>query len=198
MTTRVKPPYGSPTSTRGSLERRAYPSHMYPAELRPFYAGWREHQDRLNDALRSLGPDGLRLRAAPGQWAVWQIAAHMAGARAYWFHTNLGEGDRSISELFRVEHTTVTGLALGDAGWEDDEDHPRTLGELLDALAQTWTLVDGCLQRWTPADLEATVQGPTRSHHRGWVVWHVLEHDLHHGGEISQILGSNGLAGLDI
>jgi hypothetical protein len=29
-------------------------------------------------------------------------------------------------------------------------------------------------------------------------VWHVLEHDLHHGGEISLILGSNGLPGLDL
>jgi uncharacterized damage-inducible protein DinB len=28
-------------------------------------------------------------------------------------------------------------------------------------------------------------------------VWHVLEHDVHHGGAISQILGSNGLPGLD-
>jgi uncharacterized damage-inducible protein DinB len=24
-------------------------------------------------------------------------------------------------------------------------------------------------------------------------VWHLIEHDLHHGGEISQILGSNGI-----
>ncbi len=33
---------------------------------------------------------------------------------------------------------------------------------------------------------------------RGWVVWHTLEHDLHHGGEISQILGSHGLPGLGV
>jgi trehalose-6-phosphate synthase len=26
----------------------------------------------------------------------------------------------------------------------------------------------------------------------------VMEHDVHHGGEISQILGSNGLPGLDL
>jgi uncharacterized damage-inducible protein DinB len=33
---------------------------------------------------------------------------------------------------------------------------------------------------------------------RQWVVWHLIEHDLHHGGEISLILGSNGLTGLDL
>jgi uncharacterized damage-inducible protein DinB len=29
------------------------------------------------------------------------------------------------------------------------------------------------------------------------VVWHLIEHDLHHGGEISQILGTNGIPSLD-
>ena len=28
---------------------------------------------------------------------------------------------------------------------------------------------------------------------RAWVVWHVLEHDLHHGGEISLTLGMHGI-----
>jgi hypothetical protein len=36
-----------------------------------------------------------------------------------------------------------------------------------------------------------------RAHQRGWVVWHVLKHDLHHGGEIGFSLGlSLGLHGL--
>jgi uncharacterized damage-inducible protein DinB len=26
-----------------------------------------------------------------------------------------------------------------------------------------------------------------------WVVWHVLEHDLHHGGEITRMLDLHGL-----
>jgi len=29
---------------------------------------------------------------------------------------------------------------------------------------------------------------------RAKVVWYLIEHDLHHGGEISQILGTNGIA----
>ena len=28
---------------------------------------------------------------------------------------------------------------------------------------------------------------------RAWMVWHVLEHDLHHGGEISLTLGMHGI-----
>jgi uncharacterized damage-inducible protein DinB len=92
----------------------------------------------------------------------------------------------------------VPGLALADAQWEDVEDHPRDAEELVDALTRTWAIVDDCLRRWTAEDLAATITRPDRTHHRGWVVWHVMEHDIHHGGEISQILGSNGLAGLDL
>lgn len=169
----------------------------HPA-LRPIFDGWRAHQAMVIDALRDLTPDQLAFRTAPHQWAIWQLAAHVAGSRVYWFHDQLGEGDAAVRDLFRMTRTTVPDLSLEQAGWEDDEDHPRTAAELVDALTRTWGLVDECLRRWAPADLAATVQGPTRTHDRGWVVWHVLEHDVHHGGEISQILGSHGLTGFDM
>lgn len=166
--------------------------------LRPFHEGWAKHQALVIDALGDLTPEQLDLRTASHQWAVWQLASHVAGSRAYWFHDVLGEGDPSTRNLFRVESTTVPGLPLEDAGWEDEEDHPRGVQELLDGLQRTWTIVDDCLRRWTADELNATVVRPERTHHRGWVVWHVMEHDIHHGGEISQILGSNGLPGLDL
>ena len=171
--------------------------------LKPFHEGWARHQVLVVDALRSLTPEELALRTAPHQWAVWQLAAHVAGSRAYWFQDVLGEGDAATRALFRVDRTTVPGLSLEDAGWEDVEDQPRSADELVDGLQRTWAIVDECLRRWTAEDLEAsivrpsTADRPSRTHQRGWVVWHVLEHDIHHGGEISQILGSNGLAGLD-
>ncbi len=171
---------------------------MSVAALQPFYEGWAKHHALVIDALRSLTPEQLDLRTAPHQWAVWQLASHVAGTRAYWFHDVLGEGDSATRDLFRVDRTTVPGVSLEDAGWEDDENHPRSAEELVDGLGRTWTMVDDCLRRWTAEDLDASVVRPTRTHHRGWVVWHVMEHDLHHGGEVSQILGSNGLSGLDL
>jgi uncharacterized damage-inducible protein DinB len=176
---------------------------MSTAIPRPFHEGWARHQTLVIDALRDLTPEQLALRTAPHQWAIWQLAAHVAGSRAYWFHDVLGEGDPATRALFRVDRTTVPGLSLADAGWEDVEDHPRSAEELVEGLTRTWAIIDDCLRRWTADDLAGTIERPAsadrpaRTHHRGWVVWHVLEHDIHHGGEISQILGSNGLAGLD-
>jgi len=171
---------------------------MSIATLQPFYEGWAKHQALVIDALLGLTPEQLDLRTAPHQWAVWQLAGHVAGSRAYWFHDILGEGDQATRDLFRVDRTTVPDLPLEHAGWEDDEDHPRSAEELVDGLRRTWTIMDDCLRRWTSEDLDASVVRPSRTHHRGWVVWHVMEHDIHHGGEISQILGSHGLAGLDL
>ena len=171
---------------------------MVNAALRPFHEGWATHQALVIDVLCGLTPEQLGLRAAPHQWTIWQLAGHVAGGRAYWFHDVLGEGDPQTRDLFRVDSTTVPGLAEEEAGWEDDEDHPKSAEELVDGLRRTWTIVDGCLRSWTARDLNASIVRPERTHHRGWVVWHVMEHDLHHGGEISQILGSNGMPGVDL
>jgi uncharacterized damage-inducible protein DinB len=166
--------------------------------LQPFYDGWENYQRLLIEALRPLMPRQMALRPAPGQWAVWQIASHMAGARMYWFHDVLGEGDSALRDRFRVAQTTVPGLPVEMAGWEDDENHPRASDEVVAALENTWEAVASCLERWSEAGLAAPFTRD-RSHspqtgRRDWVVWHLIEHDLHHGGEISSILGSNGLA----
>ena len=32
----------------------------------------------------------------------------------------------------------------------------------------------------------------------GWIIWHVLEHEIHHRGELSMALGLLGREGLDV
>ena len=150
-------------------------------------------------AIGDLNEDQLALRTAPAELTIWQIASHMAGSRAYWFHDVLGEGNAATRDMFRVSSTTVPDLSLEEAGWEDDESHPRTATEIVDAFHETWGMIDDCLKRWTPDDLAVTfsrraADGTTRA----WVVWHLMEHEAHHGGAISLILGTNGLPGLDI
>lgn len=171
-------------------------------ELQTFYDGWANYQRLLLDAIRQLTPEQLASRPAPDMWAVWQLAGHMAGSRSYWFHDVLGEGDPALRDLFRVATTTVPGLPLEDAGWEDDEDHPRGAPEIVEAFDRTWTMIDGCLRRWTPDDLAVEFTRRRRTGDqtcsRQWVVWHLIEHELHHGGEISLILGSHGLPALDL
>ena len=57
--------------------------------------------------------------------------------------------------------------------------------------------MSGCLAGWSPDDMRQTFpdegDGEIVELSRAWVVWHVMEHDLHHGGELSLTLGMHGI-----
>lgn len=173
-----------------------------PAALTAFYDGWADHQRRLLASIGPLTTEQLRLRPGPDRWAIWQLASNMAGGRAYWMHDILGEGDAAVRDMFRVSSTTVPGLPLEDAGWEDDEEHPRGAAELVGAFETTWAMIDACLRRWTEGDLQVEFsrarRGQTQAFTRSWVTWHLIEHELRHGAEIAIILRDHGLPTLDL
>ena len=169
-----------------------------PPGLAAFYDGWARHQSELIRVLGPLNPEQLALRPTKDMWAIWQLASNMCGGRAYWLHDVLGEGSDDVRDMFRVPHTTVPGLSLSDAGWEDDEDHPRTAADLVRGLQATWTLVLQCLGRWSAGDLEVKLETKRGTLTRGWVIWHMIEHELQHGTEIAVILRENGLPTLQL
>ncbi len=174
-----------------------------PAGLVDLYDGWARIQSNLVRVLGPLDDEQLALRPAtePNHWAIWQLASNMAGGRAYWFHDVLGEGPAAVRDMFLVASTTVPGLSLSDAGWEDDETHPRSAVELVGALETTWGLVQECIDRWSAAELEEVLPAGAGAYptvKRGWVIWHLIEHELQHGTEIALILRQNGLATIEL
>jgi uncharacterized damage-inducible protein DinB len=158
------------------------------ATLAPFYKGWEEYQQLLIEALAPLTAEQLAINASRGERPIWLIAAHIIGTRVGWF-ARMGEGEGNDI------------LAAMDL-WDADGAPPRPAEELVRGFTQTWAMIDTCLQRWTPSMLGDTftydrADGPvTRT--RQWMLWHVLEHDLHHGGEISLTLGNHGLVAPDL
>ncbi len=168
------------------------------ASLTAFHQGWAAQQNNLLDTIRPLTPEQMQLRAAPGEWAIWQLASNMAGGRLYWLCHMLGEPDLGLRGLFRVESATVPGIDLAWAGWEDNEDQPRSANELIDAFEKTWTVVEASLNRWTEDDLNRPVActdawGNARTVTPAEVIWRVTSHEVHHGSEISLILRIHGL-----
>jgi uncharacterized damage-inducible protein DinB len=158
--------------------------------LTRFYVGWAEYQRLLVAAIAPLTQEQLALRAAPGLNPLWYLAAHVAGTRVGWFH------------LLREAKQSLADFATWDEG-EVDTLQPRTAAELVTALEASWEMVAGCLERWTPEMLSEVFEhqeadGTIEKCTRGWVLWHILEHDLHHGGEISLTLGAHGLPGIEI
>ena len=147
--------------------------------------GWQNYQNQLGIALARLSPEQLALRAAPGLRSIDELTRHVIAVRAGWFHYCLEEGD----EDFGAFHV-----------WDEPGSLPRSADELVSGLEKTWQVMQEVLGRYTLADLRSTVQdewnGNISTLSRGWVLWHVLQHDLHHGGEIAYSLGMHGLPAL--
>lgn len=161
--------------------------------IRHLYADWTQYRSRLVDAVRNLTAAQLAISAGPGNFPIWGLAAHTAGTRTYWLCGVLGEPGAE---------STPFPNPLAELGWEDDADHPRSAEELVGALETTGAIIEHCLDTWTVDMLEVEVErlyaGVRQVHTRRSILLRMLSHDAFHSGEISQLLGANGLAGIDL
>jgi uncharacterized damage-inducible protein DinB len=151
------------------------------------YAGWHTYQSLLIKALTPLSTDHLSLRAVPSLRSIGEIATHMIGARARWFYQLMGEGGNEFAALSR---------------WDREGMPARNTAELIRGLETTWQGMQDAINRWTLVEWQQTYPGEGPNEPtiltRPWVIWHLIEHDLHHGGEISLTLGIYGLATPDL
>ena len=158
------------------------------------YSDWPQYADRLRAGVSDLTAEQLALRAGPDHATIWQLAAHVAGARTYW-----------VCGVFKQPGAETTPFSdpMAPFGWEDDPDHPRSGEELAWALETTWVVIRDSLARWTIDDLDRTESrmtqdGTVQSMTRGSMLNRLISHDAFHGGEISQLLGLHGLPPIDL
>jgi uncharacterized damage-inducible protein DinB len=161
--------------------------------LATFYKpGWENYQHALVQTIAPLSSEQLALPIAPDQRSIGEILEHMIGARYNWFHLWMGEGDSKRD-------------------WDEDNDEPITYkaASLVALFETSWHVISSALDRWTSADLEQLFSPPASHqawlrkqglaeaspHTRQWIAWHVMEHEIHHGGELSLALGTHGLEG---
>jgi uncharacterized damage-inducible protein DinB len=156
-----------------------------------FFGGWEDHNALLVKSIAPLGEEELTWSAGPGLWKIRMLACHIVAARAWWFHSWMGEGDEELGRLVPMDDNS-------------DEERPDAT-MICNALGKSWQDVRACIARWTEDDLAAKFQRPkpNAAGERPWrdrrfIVWHVAEHDVHHGGEISLTLGMHGRPGLDM
>ncbi len=184
--------------------------------LLPFYAGWGRYQQHLVAALAPLTAEQLALRNTPHHWSIGMYATHIVANRAWWFHARMGEGGDDLTSLdlwalgvceADVDpcHSAAELVAGLEKTWQVIEETlarltPADLEQVFPPLSEAERvrhakLVEPALQpyaqMWLDAARLAGEVGPARS--RQWIIWDVLQHDIHHGSEISTILGVHGL-----
>lgn len=151
------------------------------------YENWREYQGKLRGAVAPLTNEQIALQPAPRMWPLGQIVQHIISVRAGWFSGTLQDADDTMNAYM---------------AWGQRDSPDRSAEELARGLDETWAFIEARLQRWTPEDCARTFpdewDGQVYEVSRSWVIYHVLEHDLHHGGEVSLLLGMNGLRTIEL
>jgi uncharacterized damage-inducible protein DinB len=151
--------------------------------LASIFDGWDGYQLSLVHAIELLNREQLAWRPLDRQRSVGEIAGHISLGRIGWFHRMGAPGSQE--------------LALRTAQWRSEIDIAESTGELVWWLEASWKMIDATLNQWSVADLAQTYrlnyQGQTYNVSRQWTIWRILCHDIHHGGQLSILLGMQGI-----
>jgi uncharacterized damage-inducible protein DinB len=159
---------------------------IYRSSIEAVYLGWHNHQGLLINALAPLSAEQLELKPAPNLRSIEAIATHIIGARARWFAPPLGDGNKQLTAYGR---------------WDRRGGPVRSAEEIVQGLKFTHEFIFQRIARWSSDEWQETMPGEEHEPEivtRPWIVWHLIEHDLHHTGEISLILGMNKLKAPDL
>ena len=149
---------------------------MKAAEL---FSHWREVRAGLLLAMDQLADDQLAFVPREGLWSLRTVALHIATAEEGWFRY------------------VVTGQL--DEWPEVDESEYPTVLSIKALLSQVHDRTESYLRSIDVTDLDrviTTFWGAKLT--LRWIIWHVLEHEIHHRGEIYLMLGLMGMDAPDV
>jgi uncharacterized damage-inducible protein DinB len=168
-------------------------------ELITVFDGWDGYQTSLVHAVEPLTREQLRWRPSPKHRSVGELARHISLGRVTWF--------------LRMQAPGSAEIASQISDWYEDSDGNRHVNEdaiaitenaaaLVESLQGTWQMIQATLTSWDVSDLARTYQhrfnGDLYEVSYQWTVWRIMAHDIHHGGELSLMLGQQGIEAFEL
>jgi uncharacterized damage-inducible protein DinB len=137
-------------------------------------ANWSAERDRLRRGLSLLSDEHLAFRLRPSGMSIGEIVCHLATGEWFWFAAAAGEDISPPQQTLTADAPTV----------------PAHIALLDRVHAQTKALLDGC----TDDDLDRQVTMPWgASYALGQIAWMILSEELHHRGQLFQMIAMQGL-----
>jgi uncharacterized damage-inducible protein DinB len=150
-----------------------------PMELENLKNQWRQVRDGLLATLAKLNDGELAYVPYPGAWNTGALLRHVA-----------------YEELVEVHYGLMHRLPEFP-GEIRPEDFP-TLASIGALLGDVHAVTEAYLDELAETDLDQDFTAAWNQTRRmGDFLWHTLEHEIHHRGELSLILGMLGKQGLD-
>jgi uncharacterized damage-inducible protein DinB len=166
---------------------------MSSASIRAAYTQWPEYNRRLRDRVATLTEDELAIGPSGDRWPLWATIGHLACQRVFWLCDFAGEPGAG---------TTPFTNAAYDCPGDDDLEHVLGAADLVQAIDETFRIVEGCLDRWTLAMLGDEIRHDdwegTGVYTRGSIIQRVFAHDISHCAELNETLGRAGLPQIDL
>jgi uncharacterized damage-inducible protein DinB len=161
--------------------------------LRDIYEGWDGYQTSLLHAIEPLTAEQLRWRLSPDRRSVGELVRHISLGRITWFARIKPPGMDEVSTKIPKWYTDADGARHAVEKYVPSDD-PTTLREW---LALSWQPIERMLNEWTMDDLPRTFphrfRGVDYAMKNQWVIWRMLSHDCHHGGQIAMMLAIQGI-----
>lgn len=141
---------------------------------------WKEVRTDLFRALDMLSDEQLSFVPREGMWSLGETVRHIANTEEGWFR-------------YVVERKY--------AQWPPDysaADYP-TVESIKALLTDVHARTQAFLEPLTLEDLEQIIDSPSGEQiPLKWIVWHVIDHEIHHRGEVFLMLGLMGMEGPDM
>ena len=150
---------------------------MKPSEM---FSHWKRVRDGLLHTINLFQEDELQHTPEGISRTVGRTMLHIADAEDGWLRYAITKELEEWPSQYTLDNYP-TREAIKDVLTEV---HERT-EEFIDPLEES--------------DLTRIIVAPwDEKFYLGWILWHVIEHEIHHRGELSLILGLLGREGLDV
>jgi uncharacterized damage-inducible protein DinB len=148
-------------------------------KLSEMFGHWEQVRADLIATMDKFSDDELAYVPFKGAWPVGKIMLHIAETEDFWLHSLVRRELESEIDYELADYPTKAAIK----------------GTLERARNRTVPLLDSL----TEGDLDKRYTLPGgQSLSLRWIIWHVLEHEIHHRGELSLALGLLGREGLDV
>lgn len=144
------------------------------------FNNWKQVRQGLYDALDKLTDAQLDFVPRPGLWSLRETVCHIAGTEDGWLrYYTANRWHAEEAQPHAQNYPTVASLkALLEKTHQETEDQFKVAKDML---------------------MNVRVQLPWGAMTTmGWAVWHVLEHEIHHRGEVFLMLGLQGIEAPDV
>jgi uncharacterized damage-inducible protein DinB len=167
-------------------------------KLAQIFDGWNGYHESLLRAVVPLTKEQLAFKAGQDMRSMGQLIRHIALGRITW--------------LARIEPLGIDEAVARVLRWFTDGDGNRHVDEeavscgdsqvLAEWLAASWSPIERSLDSWTVDDLLRSYpyrfRGTDYLISRQWVLWRILSHDIHHGGQLALLLAMQGVPAFEL